>query len=289
MTRLARLALCMTVVAIAADGAQAGVFKNVVRGLEYAGFNFVGQENPLSGGADFALTRTFNNETLDFGGTELTLNGPVAFGFSTGGRMLPVLDISLNTRNQPLEYTFTSDVGGQSTTITGSMELNATGSIDTFGFYDFRFDLSSRQSIDEEGRFRNTDGELVDFDVGPIDVSGNIFADLLGLLFDPFFESTGGTNIFASFSGRLQAEEEMNLAAKQAMAKMQAGVNLTPEEVSELVGHVLTVEALGGNGVDLSFLDLDVDQDLAQAAPVPEPGTLCLLLVAIPLLYRRRR
>jgi hypothetical protein len=289
MTRLAQLALCLTVFAIAVDGAQAGVFKDTVRGLEYAGFQFIGQENPLSGGADFALTRNFNNETLDFGGTELTLSGPITFSFSTGGRMLPVLDISLNTRNQPLNYTFDSDVGGQSTTITGSMLLDATGSINTFGFYDFRFNLSSRESIDEEGRFRNTDGELVAFDVGPIDVSGNIFADMLGLLFDPLFDATGGTNIFASFSGRLQAEEQMNRAAKQAMAKMQAGINLTPEEVSELVGHVLTVEALGGNGADLSFLDLDLDGNLAQAAPVPEPGTLCLLLAAIPLFSRRRK
>lgn len=289
MTRMARLILCVTAVAIAADGAQAGVFKDAVRGLEYAGFQFIGQENPLSGGADFALTRTFNNETLDFGGTSLTLSGPIVFSFTTGGRLLPVLDVSLNTRNQPLNYSFVSDVGGQSTTITGSMLLDATGSIDTFGFYDFRFDLSSRETIAEEGRFRNTDGDPVDFDVGPIDVSGNVFADMLALLTDPFFNATGGTNIFASFSGRFQAEEQMNRAAKQAMEKMQAGENLTPEEVSELVGHVLTVEALGGEGADLSFLELDLDNDVAQTGLVPEPGTLCLLLAAIPLLYRRRK
>jgi len=86
MKRVIQLVMSVVLVAIVADTAQAGVFRDVVRGLEYSGFQFFGQENPLSGGAEFALARNFQGETLDFGSTELTLTGPIQFTFETGDR-----------------------------------------------------------------------------------------------------------------------------------------------------------------------------------------------------------
>ena len=286
MVRTARLMLCLAVPMLFAHTAEGGVFRDTVRGLRLAGFDFAGERNPISGGADFQLSRTFNNETLDFGGTELTLTGPIVLTFSTGGRVVPVLDVSVNTAGQPFSYLLDADVGGQSVLIDGNFLLDATGNMNTFGFYDFQFEYSVRERISQDGRFSDEE-EFVEFDIGPIDVSGNIFADFLAVLFDPIFQGTGTDNIFASFSGRLQAQEELNrrladareeafgfsefgtMSASQMLEEIEAGTPDVPEQFTASA-------TASGDGV-------------LSPSIVPDPPTLLLLLAGLPLLRGTRR
>ena len=90
MSKWCPLACCALLISSACLGpvgtARAGVFGDVLVGLDYAGFQYVGERNPLSGGATIGMSRVFNNTLLDFGTTDLTLTGPVAASFTTGGR-----------------------------------------------------------------------------------------------------------------------------------------------------------------------------------------------------------
>ncbi|NOX57683.1 MAG: PEP-CTERM sorting domain-containing protein [Planctomycetes bacterium] len=281
---------------------KAELFKNVLIGLSEAGFNFVGQENLLSGGADLIVTRTFNGERLDFGATEIVLTGSPTFTVTTGGRGLEVLDVSLNTGNNPLNYVLTTDTGNQQTTVTGSFFLDATASINSFGFYDLQIDVSSRQTIEQDGVFDDSMREE-DFDIGPINLRGNIFADLLATVTDPIFDLLGIDNIFAQFSGAAQFEQQ--LAAQTAAALATAGVgdtilakarngeDLTADEIAyigSLSSTTLDPSSLGFQDInDETFVGPIDNGGIAPLTLVPEPTTLLLIGLAIPTILRRRR
>ncbi len=294
--------VCFGVIA-APSMARADLFHNVLIGLSEAGFNFVGNENLLSGGADLVVSRNFTGETLDFGATELTLTGAPVFSVTTGGRGLQVLDVSLNTNNNPLNYVMTTDTGNQLTTVTGSFFLDATASVNSFGFYDLQLDVSSRQTIVQDGSIDVSTREE-DFDIGPINLRGNLYADLLATLTDPIFDLLGVDNIFAQFSGAAQFEEllanetlsalSQSALSDASLAKSRNGVEMTTDEIAlidavsatdfgVLVPNFPTVE--GG-----SFFGPESPAfGAGSATAVPEPGTLSLLALAIPFVVRRKR
>ncbi len=287
-----RIVVCgvlLGVVGVLPMDARAGMFRNVVRGLDYAGFQFFGQENPISGGAEFALGRTFNDETLDFGPSDLTLTGPINFAFSTGGRHLPVLDFSLSTNDQAFQYIFNSSTGAQDYRVEGNFLLDATGSINTFGFYDVSLQLSSRQDVFLDGRFQDGMEQELDYDIGPIDVSGNIFADLLSWLFDPMFEALGVENIFDSLSGRAQAMDLMQLLVADTQAAINTGNSLTTMEAAGLSENGNVFRGLDDNATALAFADQPSNKGLASMRDLPEPGVGLLLLGPIVYLIARGR
>ncbi|MCB9850808.1 MAG: PEP-CTERM sorting domain-containing protein [Phycisphaerales bacterium] len=277
--------------------AQAGAYNKVLRGLAEAGYNFTAQENFISGGADFVLSRQFTGETLDFGATELTLNGANVLSFTTGGRDLNMLEFSLNTNNNPFNYTLTTDTGNQVTTITGSFLMNATASINQFGFYDVQLDVSSRQTTTQDGRFSN-EVSTDDFDIGPIDLRGNLYADLLAVVTDPIFQALGVDNIFAQFSASGQFASQLDAKVAALRAKSASGEMLTADEVAELSSVAAMAAAYGFEVPDISFLSTaEVERGLQtddpfvvkQSQVIPEPSTLALLGLAIPALLRRRK
>jgi len=273
---------------------QADVFGDVLLGLDFAGFQYTGQRNPLSGGFDIGAFRNFQNTQLDFGATELTLTGPVGASFTTGGRLVRTLDFNFNlgVPGNPLQYSYVSDIGANAMTATGSTILGVNGSINQFGWYDMQFQFSNRADINGEGRFTNPDGSTSDFDVGPINIRGNIYADLLAAITDPIFEQSGYENPFASFSGRTQRENALESTVSQLQAKAAAGRNLSEREVSHLVTLAMTSQYHGDAVPDLSFLHLTPGTGATGRAvgqTVPEPATLALLLPAAVYLLRRRR
>jgi len=294
---LAGCALLISSVCLGPVGtARAAVFGDVLVGLDYAGFQYVGERNPLSGGATIGTSRMFDNTLLDFGPADLTLTGPLAASFTTGGRGLRTLDFALiaGVPDNPLIYSYVNDIGANEVRVDGSTVFGVRGSINQFGWYDLRLQLSSRQTASSTGRFANTDGEIMDFDIGPIDVSGNLFADLLATITDPFFESAGYENIFASFSGRTARENALESTVSDLRAKAAAGRNLSKQEVSDLVTRALTADLHGDEVPDLSFLELSpadgVDRGAAGVVQsVPEPATFVWLLPAAWWIGRRKR
>lgn len=266
-------------VSVWATPARADLFGNVVLGLDAAGFQVTGAPNPLSGGRITQINRTFVGETLDFGASELSLLGPISMSFSHGGRTIQTFDLSFSTLGQPFQYVYSADTGGQETLISGSFALDGDFSINSFGFYDLTMFFSSRQDITTEGRFSNVEGQEQEFDLGPVDISGNIFADVLAALFDPVFEAVGAQNVFASFSSRGGLDQSLFSTIQGQPAGASASINSGQ-----------------GRGTIPEFAFVGVDYDPANglsaagnAAPVPEPGAVCLLLGGLGAIAAHRR
>jgi len=255
---------------------RGGLIDNIGTGLAVTSFNVQGQHNILSGGSDLLINNNFRGNPLDFGIGNLTLQGPISLDASTGRRFLPTLDLSFrtsldgNTQATPLLYSLTTDVGGQSTQVSGSLLVDANLSVNRFGFYDVNFNYSSRQQVDNAGRF-STGVENFDVDAGPISVSGNVFADVLAFVTNPLFEAAGTFNPFESFSGT---------AALKEIFAGQNGVTISRLSNGETVndGPVANVFDSGRRFDERSF-------DGVVFSVVPEPGVLVLMLVALPILW----
>lgn len=187
--------------------AHADAVHNVATALDYAGFDARGSRNPVSGGIDLLINRQFNGNVFDFGNAELAVQGPVSLQLSTGGRIIPSFEASfstaLNDRSQatPLNYNYSSDIGLQSTTLSGSTLVDATFSINALGFYNLDITSSNRNTVTREGAVSDT--TTIDSDIGPLSISGNIFVDALAAVTDPLFEQAGKPNPFDALSKRI--------------------------------------------------------------------------------------
>jgi len=272
--------------------AHADVFRDIAIGLGYAGFNIEGRKNHLSGGADFRVSRNFVGKPLDFGAWDLTFQGPISLELSTGGRMLPQLDINLTTALTgdatavPLNYLLNYDVGGQSTQIPGTLLIDAGLSLNQFGFYDLELTYSSRQEVERRGRFTN-DNDTFDFDVGPINISGNIYADALAVITQPVFDRTGSSNPFASFSGSGSLSDRLTSSAVAVQKRLAAGDNPILEEQSNLLATAPLDDYLHrrDDGFGLRVQPAAV-HDVGGA--IPEPTVLILMLLGLPAIASKR-
>jgi hypothetical protein len=263
--------------------ARAELWKDIGVGLGFAGFNIQGQNNILSGGTDFRIGQNFLGNPLTFGLGELVLNGPISVELSTGNRWLDTVQVHIQTATdsrgapQALNYDLLLDAGPQSTQVSGSLLMDIDFSLNGFGFYDLNVNYSSRQTTTNEDRFRD-ETDTSDFDIGPVNVQGNLFADLLGLLVEPIFGASGAANPFESFSGRLQLQK---LIDERTAA--QTGLMADTQPLPDFVGPSVS-------SFDTSGPELNGDLAPAPNGPrVPEPGTLLLLGVAGVALLRRRR
>ncbi len=298
MKRLARKFVCVTLfvltIVLAAAPIYGGIVRDIGLGLGQFGFDFLANRNLLSGGIDFLATNRFVGNELDFGPGDFSLVGPLSQSVSTGGRHLSELEVSLRTSEgptqqaEPLRYFLNVDVGGQATQVEGSIFLDANIVLNGFGFYDLNVEYSSRQTVDQDGRF--ADGtQNHDFDLGPIRVSGNIIADILAVATDPFFERSGLVNIFASFSGReqlLRAIEEQTQAEAESLASAIPN-NLGGVE-SEANGRILDQLVRRSSTSLTQVATYTTPHPAQEVGVIPEPVVLVLLLLGLPLVLSRR-
>lgn len=271
-----------------APSARGGVWEEVTLGLGRAGFNLGGSRNHASRGADYLITNNFVGNTLNLGIGDLTLLGPLSLSVHSGSRFVDTLDISLRTAVDdgvlrsatPLNYILNFDSGSQTSAITGSLFMDANLSINGFGFYDFDLRYSSRQNVDREGRVTDSSDEY-DSDIGPINISGNIYADILGLVTAPFFEASGISNPFESFSGSSKLIDALqNDSLLRVLADGTAG------DMNDLFPYAATIP--GSEGVDVFGTGLGTGVDEAFRGIVPEPTVLLLMLAALPLVFFKR-
>ncbi len=285
-------------VTLMAATVHADIFRDIAFGLGYANFNIEGKHNRLSGGNDFLINTNFAGNPLDFGIADLTLQGPVSLGLSTGGRGIPELEFSVRTaldpqsQAVPLNYLLNVDAGGQASQIGGTLFMDGNFKMNGFGFYDLKLMYSSRQTVLRSGRFAD-DTQNFDGDVGPINISGNIVADLLAALTDPFFQSTNTVNIFDAFSGRAQLEKLIQGSNDTALAQIASANGL----VANAIPVSATVTGVDGSNPSVSgrFLTSTGPSNTgtpALAHVVPEPAVLVMLLLGMPVVIlgsRRRR
>ena len=271
-----------------ATSARGGIWEGVTLGLSRAGFNFQSNRNFASGGADYLINNNFVGNTLNLGIGDLTLLGPVSLSVNSGTRFVNTLDISFRTAVDngvlrsatPLNYILNFDSGSQSSAITGSLFLDANLSMNGFGFYDFDFRYSSRQNVDREGRVTDSGGEF-DSDIGPINISGNIYADLLGLVTAPFFEASGISNPFESFSG---SSKLMDALQNDSLLRVLADGSAS--DMNDLFPYAATIPS--SDGVDVFGTGLGMGVEQAYRGIVPEPTVLLLMLTALPLVFLKR-
>lgn len=286
------------------------MFVDVFDVLRFSNFIVDTNRNPIANTTTGVITTNFLGNTIDFGDFDLTLRGPVSAVVETGGRRIPTLDIFLSTartsanRNQvttvntpvPLNYTLHFDSGTNETTIDGNVLLDARASLNAFGSYDLKLQLSNRQTTVIDGRFDVNSPIDNDFDIGPIDIRGNVFADILATVADPFFNAAGAENIFELFGGRTARERQSERVVDQLETKAAGGGQLTEDDLAAVATLSLVADVLGDDFPETDFL-ADAVSDLTSssaiaAAPgpaVPEPGTLLLLAAALALTLTRPR
>jgi hypothetical protein len=299
--------MCLTVTLVLMSGspAQAGIYKNIANGLALFDIQLVGQENVLGNGFDIFAFADYNNRTFDFGLMDLTLTGDVVGSVGYTMRGLPTASFSLNTGGAPMNYTFDFNSGVQDLLARGQVFVDIDTEINALGFYDQTFLISNRGSYDTDG-FVVRDSGTLDFDAGPIVISGNIFIDILAAVTEPFYASCGTENPFSKITGRATKAVELQASADLLRSRLEAGHVLTDEEIATLINNTVIAAMLGGQPSDHLFDDLFLPEGILDAEKAalmgidgidfltaPEPTSFVLLGAAlaplIPLRLRQRR
>lgn len=301
MNRISLWIMMGVVSAVAAVPARAEFYRDVARAMSLFDYRFSGERNLLGDGFTVNANAFYNNRRFNFGFADLTLNGAVLLSADITKRGLPAFQFRANTGGgaNPLSYEFNLNNGIQDLTATGSILVNMDTRINSLGFYDQTLQISNRGTFETDG-FGVVDAGTLDFDVGPIDIHGNVFADALAALTEPFFAATGAENPFAKFSGKATKAAEANRKAEELRARIDSGEVLSDDEIAALVNNTVLAAVLGAEPDSRLFSGLLIPPDLLEKTAgdkstrsititdLPEPGGLALLAAGLPLLRRRR-
>lgn len=275
--------------------APADFYRDAATGLAAFGFDPRAGNNPFSGGQDYLLTSTFDGSVFDFGVVDMALQGPLSVSFSNGGRLIPEWEFSVRTAQSPdsgidmLNYAFNLDPGPVATRATGSVLLDANFSLNKLGFYDLEFTYSARQNVQREGE-SSTSGSF-DADVGPIDVSGNLFVDLLSLVVDPLYAGAGLENPLARFSGVGQLKQMIETQSRNSLEQLVAERLLPDSRIALTDSPRAEFGAAFAENLETSIPPHAIGSPGASplVTVVPEPAVLTLLLLAAAFYFRRSR
>lgn len=291
--------ICVTVsvlMALAAgvESARAELYRDVARGLALLDFQFAGERNVLGDGITVNAGASYNNRTFDFGLAQLNLTGSVSMSAGFTRRGLPGANFSLNSSG--LSYDFIINNGIQDMTASGQAVVDVSANINALGFYDKVIQISNRGTFDTDGSVGDNSGTL-DFDVGPINVSGNLYADLLAAVTQPIFDAAGAENPFAKLSEQATKLVDATKSIDFLRAKAATGETLSEAEMAMLVNNTIIAAVLGGEPSEELLAQVLASQELGPTSAtltgpvtVPEPFILTpLTLAGAALLVQRRR
>lgn len=287
--------------------AQADVPGKILFGLNQLGYQSQITRNFLGDGYEFQSVAPYSGRTFHLGLADLSLgrNSPATVQLTSGytTRFLPEAHFSLTTLGAPLGYTFDFNNGIQDFVATGTVRFDITTRINALGFYDKTVQISNRGTYSTDG-FGPTEGGSLDSDIGPINISGNIYADIAAILTQPFFDATGTENPFAKFSleaTKIAGDVE---TVTDLMAQASTSLALGGDDVGKLVNNGI-LSALLGKSLPTSklFDDMVIPAPLLKelmanessmrqrfAYTTPEPTSVALLALggALCLLPLRR-
>jgi len=200
----------------------------------------------------------------------------------------------------PLRYNITVNTGVQDFTLSGNILLSSSGRLNALGFYDVNARLVNSGTYNANGVLV-ADQKVTDFDVGPINVSGNLVMDAVSALAATFSGNAISGIPTRVASGAAQKDRSLD----DIIASLNAGEELSPEDRLALIQQSLAsayaadpLGALlngvpsgqtGNDAVSVSFTPGENDPALNGAA-VPEPGTLVLVATAgLAMGWTRRR
>lgn len=258
---------------LVAATAEAQFFKALNQGLFWVGFRVDGSPNPITKGFEVEATRFFINETMDFGAGTLTFSGPLVLNARMAKRPIKGLTFGVSTNDQPLEYTLTLRDALQELIIDGEITIEMQTSINGAGWYRKVINVTNRGTLEADGLLAEADNNL-DFDLGPIDITGNIFLDAVASLLDALGVDSSGLRGITS-AGPLVVLGEQEIASMDLLDLSD------PEQIARYVNSVVL------SGVAEAAKTAPAQQ---AASPVPEPSTLALLAVlsGSVLLWRSR-
>jgi len=299
--------------ALSAPTAHAQFFEDLFQGFQTAGTPisgplFTGPGGGQAGGARLGRTRIVPNrlgdgwrfefdrnfgpdqlgrpEVYNLGNLELELAGQTDVTAEITRRGIPTATLDFNISN--LNYAIRGLTGLEDVEIVGTFDLANDIRINPLGFYTYSLTVNNTNA---EIRFDGllADGELdTDFDIGPINVKGNLFFDAFVALLGSFGVDTSElVGVFPDSPIDRIVEEIQTSLAKQAGAltqQLRLDGGLTLGEVVESG----TGASLFGPDFSVEFEVYGANDTAPFATPVPEPATL-LLLSLMGLVAARRR
>jgi len=268
----------------------------------YSGHGF--QRDILGNGYQFTAVAPYGSDVFRLCGANLTLGNTVTLTAGYTNRCVPTARFSMSTNaNTPLTYTLTNPLGFNTYTATGQMQININTQINALGFYSEEFYISNRGTYTQRGSLTDAIDVPLDFDSGPIVVSGNIFTDLAALIAEPIFDAAGTDNPLAQLSPwakmwERQAKTVEVLGDDAEMGPLSVEA-FTTQEIGRQINNTILATLLGQEPGTNLFDSLVLPEPLLEIlaegtfAPdvllTPEPSSLLLLAFAVPVFWRRQR
>ncbi len=311
--RMSVFASVLTAV-VAVNPAHAGLWEELFRGLQLAatptgtpdGQRFgrlAVVPNRLGKGWDIEFDRSFGAdgrgrpEVYDLGAAELELSGTVqsTLGFTRRLFLIGSGDTTINNLNYALRF----KSGAQDATLTGLLNAQGALEVNQFGFYDLSLNVANTNGALTLDGVVVEDSEATNFDIGPINVKGNIFFDGAVALLASMGVDTDG---LASNFGKSPIDQIADAIQEQlrAVETRVAGINLSNPASSIVADAQATViaTALGlpadgvsgpASGLSMPTAPLGSGTTRPQAGVVPEPSAVGLILLGAALVAWRRR
>lgn len=294
------------------SSAFAGLWDNIYQGLDYFvtplgspvnvdgnGFRTNGARagrlrivpNALGQGYRLEMDRVFGGdnsgrpEIYDLGNFELELSGSTSSTLSFTSRLLPTGNAETSLSN--LSYVIRGKNGGQDMEIQGTLDGLSSLEINPLGFYTYTLDISNANSqVSLDGVIIDDSTKDTDFDIGPINIQGNIYYDILTGVLNSFGVATSGLEQLFPESpiDRITQEIQESLAAQaKALEDRIQGdlVSGVQSEQTALAAHGIIAQALDAAGAT------GVIDPSAPAGQIPEPSGLALLALGGLVLARR--
>jgi hypothetical protein len=320
-----RVALTLALIAgLATVSSEAGIWQNAFQGLDLlatpsgspvfpsadgtringarSGRVRIVPNGVLGDGYRLEFDRTFGAdshgrpETLRFGGLgELTLSGSTQFtaGYEDFASKFKTGFADLSISN--LTYALKTTNGAEDVKLTGTLNVAGNLRINQLGFYDVTLQVSNSNSTATVNGIATDQTESTNFDVGPIVIQGNIFADAaVSLLAALGVDTSQYSTLFPkSPADQITAAIQDNLQSASAAANGTAVAGATDENP---LAPLLLQTVLGGNqdaaaaltqGLVDGSLHGDSSGRTTPTAPLPEPGTLVLLILGTAPFWRR--
>jgi hypothetical protein len=212
----------------------------------------------------FGLDSEGRPEVLDLGNFEIQLSGATqaTLGYTDRGPLTGTANITANNLN----YILRAKSGIQDATLTGTLNVAENIEINQFGFYEASINVSNTNSALILNGSLAQETIPKNFDIGPINVKGNIFFDAFVALLSSLGFDTTGLQALTPGSPIGQIIDDIT----QQVPELVAGVQVSAD------GQLLPAPL----AVDVAPALPAIDPLPAETRPglaIPEPGTLLLL------------
>lgn len=226
------------------------------------------------------------------------------FDSQTGQRNYNQFSGVSNFAPAPLHYKVTVNTGVQDFEWNGNGAIDLSGRINALGFYDFKMRLTNVGNYEANGVLLQ-DEQVTDFDLGPINASGNIMFDAISGALQAVGAQVPAlpTRIYSGAANRDKKTDDL-------LARLNAGETLSDQDMQYLVEqmieaafkadplgvlqHGLPEKVPGFEGLSLALSATPTTEDSSSSGQqvAPEAGTVGLIgagLAAIGVFLRRRR